>query len=139
MIPMMQRHPSAVLCLQIHLKRKHWDSSAEQGRSSKRCTDIYERQMSDASGNRAQASSSVRQPAPQRGSSTSKGGGGKQGSEAVQRLRAQQAAQAKKLAQVVETSNIICPLWSPICGDVPCQSSFLEGTSLCLPLLPHVC
>ena len=89
--------------VQIHLKRKHWDSSAEQGRSSKRCTDIYERQMSDASGNKRQASSSVGQPAP-----SSKGEKGRRGSEAVQRLRAQQATQAQKLAQVNKIADLVC-------------------------------
>ena len=98
-LPRLWQHVIATLIVQINLKRKHWDSSGEQGRSSKRCTDIYERQMSEASGKKARGSSSLRQPAPRQGAS-SRGAAGTPGSEAVQRLRAQQAAHAQKLAQV---------------------------------------
>ena len=112
--------------VQIHLKRKHWDSSAEQGRSSKRCTDIYERQMSDASGNKRQASSSVGQPAP-----SSKGEKGRRGSEAVQRLRAQQATQAEKLAQVNKIADTVClSLDRPQkCAKGPSLEKFQGGLS----------
>ncbi|CAK0783634.1 hypothetical protein CVIRNUC_006833 [Coccomyxa viridis] len=44
--------------LKINLKRKHWDSSARLGGASKHCTDIFQRQMSEASRTQRQATQS---------------------------------------------------------------------------------
>ena len=114
--------------------------------------------MSDASGKRARESSSLRQPAPQQGAS-SRGGATKPGSEVVQRLRAQQAAQAQKLAQVTECCcylpsqhlirRAVCraiprhpglwPVWGLQCAlGALCALCVLRAVHLCASLSPDV-
>ena len=108
--------------LQIHLKRKHWDGGAQQqqqGRASKRCTGIFQRQMQDASRQQGSGASrlehsqgeAVKVPSPQKRKKW------KQGGQAGGRAGSSLDAQAQKHAQVISIIEYCQSLPSPCCSS----------------------
>lgn len=83
--------------LQVNLKRKHWDPKASQSRSSKRCTEIFNRQMA-----RAQHSSGQLQGAVTKGN-----GKGSKPAKALKPWQLKQRQQAEGAAQVRKASALV--------------------------------
>ena len=117
--------------VQVNLKRKHWDQNASQGRSSKRCTHIFEQQLANA---RQQSSAGLPRGVQQ--------GGKAQGKKELKPWQlkkekaSQQAAQVHLRAVLLYLAainiNRSCPAQWYCCCDGHTVQSASSGQRICM-------
>ena len=112
-------------CGQVNLKRKHWDPNASQGRSSKRCTQIFEQQMANAK----QQGGSHKNVLPAAAVQRSEQQGGKaKGKKALKPWQLKKEKLSQKATQVHS-----CPFLSFTLPEIAGNSGYSLSSSLSVP------
>ena len=91
-----------LFCGQVNLKRKHWDPNASQGRSSKRCTQIFEQQLANAREQGGSQQGTQAAAATQRGEH--EGAGRAKGKKALKPWQLKKEKVSQQAAQVINSS-----------------------------------